>query len=390
MAGKKRRGVEDVRRYTRSPSGPQSFHEELDDDTIISSASFFFVSLVVFLAIVFSSIYFGTQSIEENLEARSHAALAAAGFDAVAVDARGATLYLSGSLVNDQRERDAFAAVASLVGVRGVEGKLWPVFSGVLEEVAIVGGAIEIEWKGDTATVRGNVASEDRRDFVRDALIVTFSTLDMTGLSVLEGLTEEPGWLGATLGLIIRIHPLLPEGRAIVSPDGKLLVVTGEVEDKALRNELNEEITKTADELGFAVNPAIRALEVGPTQEEIEDLQVSLNELIDGRVVEFASRSFELTVRGTELLDDILEALRSAPEVRAKIAGHTDSRGSAAANVILSEQRANAVLSYLIANGESADRFDVVGYGESRPIDSNDTAEGRARNRRIEFTALEG
>ena len=70
------------------------------------------------------------------------------------------------------------------------------------------------------------------------------------------------------------------------------------------------------------------------------------------------------------------------------IAGHTDDRGSADANQLLSEQRANAVLEYLIQRGQDPARFDTIGYGETQPIASNDTAEGRARNRRIEFTAL--
>jgi OOP family OmpA-OmpF porin len=115
-----------------------------------------------------------------------------------------------------------------------------------------------------------------------------------------------------------------------------------------------------------------------------------LDELIEGKVVEFETKSFALTPKGVALLDEILLALSQAPEVRILIAGHTDSRGSDAENLQLSVDRANAVLDYLVAAGESKDRFDVIGYGEDLPTESNDTSAGRSRNRRIEFIALEG
>lgn len=175
-----------------------------------------------------------------------------------------------------------------------------------------------------------------------------------------------------------------------MDPHNELLILSGEVEDKDVRNDLNSQVSALGRDLGYDVNPAIRLLQVGPTEEEIEELQVSLDVLIEGKVVEFGVKSFDLTPRGSALLDEILTKLRLAPDVRIKIAGHTDSQGSSAANQILSEKRANAVLAYLLAGGEPRERFDVIGYGESQPTEENDTADGRARNRRIEFTALEG
>ena len=129
---------------------------------------------------------------------------------------------------------------------------------------------------------------------------------------------------------------------------------------------------------------------IGPTEEEIEELQVDLDALIEVKVVEFETKSFELTPTGIALLDEILVALSKAPEVRIRITGHTDSRGSAEENQQLSEDRADAVLVYLVKSGQSRDRFEVIGYGEDNPADTNDTPQGRAHNRRIEFIALEG
>ena len=91
---------------------------------------------------------------------------------------------------------------------------------------------------------------------------------------------------------------------------------------------------------------------------------------------------------GKALLDEIIAALKQVPLVPVEIAGHTDDVGSPESNLVLSRERAEAVLSYLLAAGEDADRFVVIGYGESQPIADNATEEGRARNRRIQFVAL--
>jgi outer membrane protein OmpA-like peptidoglycan-associated protein len=167
------------------------------------------------------------------------------------------------------------------------------------------------------------------------------------------------------------------------------LVVSGEVLEKAVRDDLNARITETAASLNFDANPAIRVLDEGPTVVEVEDLQDDLNDLILDQVVEFEIDSFALTPKGRSLLDEVLAALDGAPDdIRIQIAGHTDNNGSDAENLLLSQRRAQAVLDYLVANGQDPERFETIGYGETQPVASNDTEEGRARNRRIEFTAL--
>lgn len=390
MARKKGRGVSDVARYTGTSSRPPSFDNNPQDDTITSTTSFFLISLVVFLAISFAAVNFGTKNIEADIEARAEVSLKAAGFTDIEVEASGATVHLSGSITTEQTEDAAFETVNRLAGIQAVEGKLWPVFSGELDEIVITGDAVKIAWDGRTIVIEGTIASEDRRTFISETLAETFPNIETEALTVLEGLQEEPGWLGTSLGLLIAVQPDLPVGRMIVDPNVGLLVVTGEVEDKDVRNDLNAKVVEVGGQLGFDVNPAIRLLDLGPTVEEIEELQVDLDALIEGKVVEFETKSFELTPKGTALLDEILIALAEAPEVRVGIAGHTDSRGATQENQQLSEDRANAVLGYLVAAGESPDRFVVIGYGELQPTDTNDTSQGRARNRRIEFTALEG
>jgi outer membrane protein OmpA-like peptidoglycan-associated protein len=90
------------------------------------------------------------------------------------------------------------------------------------------------------------------------------------------------------------------------------------------------------------------------------------------------------------ILDDVANLLQINPQIRrVRVEGHTDWIGSDAYNQKLSERRAASVRDYLIGKGIASDRLIAIGYGESRPIADNNTTQGRARNRRTEFTVLE-
>ena len=87
-------------------------------------------------------------------------------------------------------------------------------------------------------------------------------------------------------------------------------------------------------------------------------------------------------------LDNVANTLAEFNQTIVEVSGHTDSIGSDAANQTLSMQRANAVGNYLIGRGLVRERFEIVGFGESRPVASNDTDSGRALNRRVEIRVV--
>jgi OOP family OmpA-OmpF porin len=102
--------------------------------------------------------------------------------------------------------------------------------------------------------------------------------------------------------------------------------------------------------------------------------------------VRFASNSTEMVGGGAAAISSVATVLEKNPKMRLEIGGHTDSAGAAAYNQDLSERRAKAVKSALVERGIDASRLDTRGYGEEDPVADNATAEGRAENRRIEFT----
>ena len=81
--------------------------------------------------------------------------------------------------------------------------------------------------------------------------------------------------------------------------------------------------------------------------------------------------------------------LKEVPDARIAIDGHTDSTGSASHNQTLSEARAASVRDYFVSKGIAASRLTARGFGGTRPVASNETAEGRAKNRRVELTRLD-
>ncbi|MCA9543401.1 MAG: OmpA family protein, partial [Myxococcales bacterium] len=110
---------------------------------------------------------------------------------------------------------------------------------------------------------------------------------------------------------------------------------------------------------------------------------------IDGKIF-FATAKAEIRPQSFELLDDIAKTLREHPDIkRVRIEGHTDSRGSADYNRELSASRAASVLTFLQEKGVGGERMTSEGFGEDQPIAGNDTPEGMARNRRVEFVILE-
>ena len=102
--------------------------------------------------------------------------------------------------------------------------------------------------------------------------------------------------------------------------------------------------------------------------------------------ITFATNSAEINANFYQVLNSVNIVLKEYQKTVVEIAGHTDSTGSAEHNQQLSERRANAVAQYLEGQGLRSDRVITVGAGETRPVASNDTPEGRQANRRVELT----
>ncbi len=122
---------------------------------------------------------------------------------------------------------------------------------------------------------------------------------------------------------------------------------------------------------------------------KVDELGCRLQEIITLKGVVFATSSATLIGESEQILDAIVLTLLRYPGLKVEVAGYTDNRGSRTYNEKLSQRRAEAVRSYLVEHGVAAEQLMARGYGPENPVAGNETAEGRALNRRVELHMLE-
>jgi len=103
----------------------------------------------------------------------------------------------------------------------------------------------------------------------------------------------------------------------------------------------------------------------------------------------FVTGSTQLTPESGRTVSDLAEVLKAYPSAQVQLSGHTDNTGNPQANQALSLDRANAVKALLVNDGVGANRISTQGFGEQRPVASNNTEQGRAQNRRTELTVTQ-
>lgn len=166
-------------------------------------------------------------------------------------------------------------------------------------------------------------------------------------------------------------------------------VVQDDTDRGALMDALHQPDSAGGD-IALTVNEKIKVLNVDENN-RVDLLQEQLDaytQLIRKTVV-FNSGETQLGRRAKSTLDKVALKIADFPGLRVEVEGHTDNVGRARVNDELSQKRANAVRDYLIARSVPAESLVAVGYGQRRPLESNDTVEGRRLNRRVHFSVLE-
>ncbi|RYF05084.1 MAG: OmpA family protein [Oxalobacteraceae bacterium] len=157
--------------------------------------------------------------------------------------------------------------------------------------------------------------------------------------------------------------------------DGTTVSLRGEVASEGVRQ-------KIAGDVAAGLNPTYtvnNGLRVSSSEQGI------LDSALANRTVEFESGKAALTPAGRAILDEMIAAMQKVKGRKVEVIGHTDNVGLRATNQGLSQARAEAVKAYMASHGINGDLLSASGQGSDRPVAGNDTPEGRARNRRIEF-----
>jgi OOP family OmpA-OmpF porin len=167
--------------------------------------------------------------------------------------------------------------------------------------------------------------------------------------------------------------------RGQLKVDGSNVSLRGDVASEAQRQQIANDIAASLNPT-YVVNNGLR---VAASEQGVLDAALA------NRIIEFESGKATLTDSGRGILDQMAVALQRLRGMRVEVIGHTDNAGSRAGNLSLSQARAEAVKNYVASRGINPDLISVSGEGPDRPVADNRTAEGRARNRRIEFKVIQ-
>lgn len=230
--------------------------------------------------------------------------------------------------------------------------------------------------EGKPVIVTGTVPDEATRAAVLARLRALYGDARVVDRIEVDDVVAPPNWQSHVVNLLGDDLRQVSAGQLEVN--GNVVRLQGEVGNEAQRQQLASRLSTSLNRTWTVHN----GLRVGGSKQAV------LDQALANRTIEFQSGSANLTAQGIAVLEQMAAAMRSIGGARVRVSGHTDNVGARAANIALSQSRAEAVRRYLESAGIDASRMTVQGLGPDRPLADNSSADGRARNRRIEFTVL--
>ena len=384
------------------------------------------VGIVCLAALMYFAATVVAPRIEADIGDETARVLASAGKDFVEVGVDGRDVTVTGAAPSDADREEVVALAKDLPGVRLVRDEMTvldpPVspftFSATLDDegVSLTGFVPDEETKtalfekaqslfgdavkDDTIIARG-VPDENWRQAVSAGLdqlaamsfgelAVEDTTLALSGtLAMEENAGAVEGALIAALPPSYAFQPGFEVASSAPAEETGATVegIVGGVEEgaQAAVSALNLESSEDAEQASDALGSEAAVPSVLPALDTPEACQAEFDGLLAQQTIQFSSASAVISVDSYDLLNQLGDTADRCAEALIAIEGHTDSTGPLQGNIDLSLARAEAVMEYLVGLGIDRARLSAFGYGPTLPVASNDTEEGRAQNRRIEF-----
>ncbi|MGV6815974.1 MAG: OmpA family protein [Thiotrichales bacterium] len=368
------------------------------------------------------------QPIENALQAQVNEALAEQGMGWAAADLqrRGRDVLLSGTAPDEAAKAQAMALAGDISGVRTVDSQITiapPVVAAPL--VAAVTPEIEILKTAEGVTLKGVLGSQAEVDALIDTTAATLGDSNiMSEVEIAESAGDSP-WLSKVPDMLSIVSVMPSAALNLSARFGQFSGVAATAQQKAklindARKVLGDQMVSEIEVIPniapvLAVNaPSIESAPLAASEAEgqlttkeakfvVSDTETEaaeknaasvcqsrLDDTIAGKRILFGFNDAKINVASYPLLDQIAEVAEDCSAVLSnkglEVSGYTDNIGRQSYNQMLSQQRARAVKEYLVKAGLPADLVASRGLGENQPVASNATPEGRAKNRRIEFT----
>ncbi|MGT0247343.1 OmpA family protein [Burkholderia sp. BE17] len=219
----------------------------------------------------------------------------------------------------------------------------------------------------------GKVPDEATKAAVLQKLRDTYGAANVVDQIEVGDVATPPNWSANVQKLLGAQLKQISKGQLKIN--GTQIEMKGEVHNEAQRQQLASDMANTLNPTYTIKN----GLRVSASEQGV------LDQTLANRTIEFETGSATLTPQGKLILDQMAAALAKMQNRTVDIIGHTDNSGNRTSNIALSQARADAVKGYLITKSIPPQQMTTTGVGPDQPIAPNDTADGRARNRRIEF-----
>ena len=358
----------------------------MDNRNVIVAA---ILGLIALLAL---TLYYKTDVIEQDLLNLTSEALASANLPVDVVEFEGRDATLRGEVESEEQKQELEALVSEVWDVRIVENKLRikeppePVAAVEPAELRPVVKGFQM-MPGDEGAIvlRGQVKDEIVRNKIVAAVLDAFPSQSIDNqIDVSDEVASS--WVDPLLLAIPSISIVkepaitIPEEGTVFKIDG---VVAAELQKVAVLRGLEFLGPAISLQDSLVVVPEEKDARLAVLESRIQNLQTTTR-------IQFKINTANLEELSKEVLNQVAAILNEAPEAQIDVEGHTDNLGSAERNMELSQQRADAVRTYLISQGVQADRLTAIGYGPTRPVATNSTRQGRITNRRVVFSLKGG
>lgn len=358
------------------------------------------LALLAIAAIAYFCIYkTRVPAIQADIASRAKAALESNGLSGIDVAVDGRDIHLTGVIDNPESKQLA-ERVAQVEGYNFIRNDLTVADSG-LADAANKKYSLGITLSDSgKVTLDGILDSQSHRTLHQNA-VKLYGKENVTDRILELDIPVAPGMPDIALLMLDKTRGLQPGEVRFVDQQ---IDIKGSAPSKALLAQIDQQIRKNipqdytlnmnlaaagpgAADASGAAKPDNHAATAQPVAVlSRKNCQKELNKVLRRSKIRFNSGSAVISKSSYKALDRLVKVAHQCPGMKIKIHGHTDSTGRNRNNERLSKKRALAVANYLVKKGVPANNLVAVGHGASKPVASNKTAKGRARNRRIELT----
>ncbi len=243
--------------------------------------------------------------------------------------------------------------------------------------------AFSIARDGNNLTLSGDFPDESAKAALMNALNGSLAP----GVNIVDQVRINPDIDALDFS---KARPVLADSASIpdftLTVNGDTITLAGTAASAAQKNTVDNDAKRIWSTLNIVDNLAVNATAAPPPPPapSCTNLATAINTLTHGSI-SFAQNGTSLTANVEQVLTQVAAKLAACPTAHAAINGYTDNSGNDSINVPLSEQRAQAVVNFLVAHGVAGAQLSSTGFGSANPIASNDTDQGRAQNRRVEI-----